>query len=241
MRKKADDSLTKVRLLETGARLFARYGFDATTTRMIAAEAGLNIATMAFHFGNKENFFHQVLLDTANHIRSYYEPLGRQVQSLREAGELDREKAWELICRYVDLVLSIVANMQEPYTLSLLFHEQNQRLFPDRPITRVICRDAESILQTLLITYWGGTGSQTAVVVSRIVNGSLITLGEHPMFIRRSLGLEDDAELSEEVIAEIREYTLNSIRAYRPAESNVQTHSGACCVSSCCCLGQSRR
>ena len=136
MRKKADDSLTKVRLLETGARLFARYGFDATTTRMIAAEAGLNIATMAFHFGNKENFFHQVLLDTANHIRSYYEPLGRQVQSLREAGELDREKAWELICRYVDLVLSIVANMQEPYTLSLLFHEQNQRLFPDRPITR---------------------------------------------------------------------------------------------------------
>ena len=40
MRKKADDSLTKVRLLETGARLFARYGFDATTTRMIAAEAG---------------------------------------------------------------------------------------------------------------------------------------------------------------------------------------------------------
>ena len=131
MRKKADDSLTKVRLLETGARLFARYGFDATTTRMIAAEAGLNIATMAFHFGNKENFFHQVLLDTANHIRSYYEPLGRQVQSLREAGELDREKAWELICRYVDLVLSIVANMQEPYTLSLLFHEQNQRLFPD--------------------------------------------------------------------------------------------------------------
>ena len=97
------------------------------------------------------------------------------------------------------------------------------------------------ILQTLLITYWGGTGSQTAVVVSRIVNGSLITLGEHPMFIRRSLGLEDDAELSEEVIAEIREYTLNSIRAYRPAESNVQTHSGACCVSSCCCPDQSRR
>ena len=216
MRTKSDDPSTKITLLETGRRLFAKYGFEAATTRMIASEAGMNIATMSFHFGNKENFFHQVLLYTAEEIRQHYVPLGEKVRQLEEKGALDRNKAWELIGEYVDLILSIVANMEDPDTLSLLFHEQNQRLFLDFPITRVICKEAERILQTLLLAFWEGGDAQTGAAVSRVINGSLITLGEHPMFIRRSLGLADDAVLSEDVIAIIRSYTLSSIRSYRP-------------------------
>ncbi len=216
MRTKADDSTTKITLLETGMRLFARYGFEATTTRMIASEAGMNIATMSFHFGNKENFFHQVLVYTAEQIRSHYRPLGEKADRLKEEGRLDSKKAWDLICEYVDLILSIVANMENSDTLSLLFHEQNQKLFSDFPITRVICKEAEKILQTLLVAYWEGGEEQTVAAISRVINGSLITLGEHPMFIRRSLGLADDAKLSADVIGTIRGYTLRGIEAYRP-------------------------
>ena len=155
-------------------------------------------------------------LQVAKEIRRHYVPLGEKVRQLEEKGALDRNKAWELIGEYVDLILSIVANMEDPDTLSLLFHEQNQRLFSDFPITRVICKEAERILQTLLLAFWEGGDAQTGAAVSRVINGSLITLGEHPMFIRRSLGLEDDAVLSEDVIAIIRSYTLSSIRSYRP-------------------------
>ena len=41
-------------LIEAGLKLFGTKGFDATSTRELAAEAGVNIALIAYHFGGKE-------------------------------------------------------------------------------------------------------------------------------------------------------------------------------------------
>jgi len=45
---------TRLALIEAGFRLFARNGFEGASTRAIAAEAGANIASIAYHFGGKE-------------------------------------------------------------------------------------------------------------------------------------------------------------------------------------------
>ncbi len=45
---------TRAALIESGLRLFGERGFGATSTRGIAAGAGANIASIAYHFGGKE-------------------------------------------------------------------------------------------------------------------------------------------------------------------------------------------
>jgi AcrR family transcriptional regulator len=45
---------TKERILDAAERLFAEYGFDATSLRSITAEAGANLAAVNYHFKSKE-------------------------------------------------------------------------------------------------------------------------------------------------------------------------------------------
>lgn len=52
---------TRARILDAAAVVFAREGFDGASTRAIAAEAGVNIATMAWHFGDKQGLYDAVL------------------------------------------------------------------------------------------------------------------------------------------------------------------------------------
>ncbi|MER8845860.1 CerR family C-terminal domain-containing protein [Mesorhizobium australicum] len=45
---------TRAALVQAALKLFGRQGFDGTSTRQIAAEAGANIGSIAYHFGGKE-------------------------------------------------------------------------------------------------------------------------------------------------------------------------------------------
>jgi AcrR family transcriptional regulator len=48
-------------LLKTAARLFAEHGFEAVSTRMLAKEAAVNIAMIAYYFGSKEKLFEAII------------------------------------------------------------------------------------------------------------------------------------------------------------------------------------
>ncbi len=48
---------TRQRLLEAAGELFSRKGFDGTTTKEICERAGVNIASVNYYFGSKENLY----------------------------------------------------------------------------------------------------------------------------------------------------------------------------------------
>lgn len=50
----APESTTRNRILQAAQRLFARVGYDATTTKDLAAEAGVAEGTLFRHFSNKK-------------------------------------------------------------------------------------------------------------------------------------------------------------------------------------------
>ncbi|MCM0754984.1 CerR family C-terminal domain-containing protein [Desulfovibrio aminophilus] len=52
---------TRARLLDEGLRLFALKGYDAVTTREIAAAAGVNQAAIHFHFQGKDGLYEAVI------------------------------------------------------------------------------------------------------------------------------------------------------------------------------------
>ena len=51
---------TRERILSTAERLFAQRGFSGVSMRALAAEAGVNIASIGYHFENKEGLLSQV-------------------------------------------------------------------------------------------------------------------------------------------------------------------------------------
>lgn len=49
------------RILDSAESLFARQGYNGTTTRQIAAKAGISIQTLHYHCGGKKNLYSAVL------------------------------------------------------------------------------------------------------------------------------------------------------------------------------------
>lgn len=66
------------RILEESIALFAERGYRGTTTRAVASAAGVNVATLAYHFGDKEGLYRAALAQ-----------LYRRVLALEPVVELD--------------------------------------------------------------------------------------------------------------------------------------------------------
>lgn len=60
--RKNPDSI-KAKILGIARKLFGQYGFQGTTTRMIAKEAGIDISTLHYHWGDKGDLFEAVIHD----------------------------------------------------------------------------------------------------------------------------------------------------------------------------------
>lgn len=52
---------TRMKILDTAERLFAEEGFAATSLRTITTEAGVNLASVNYHFGSKDTLLFEVL------------------------------------------------------------------------------------------------------------------------------------------------------------------------------------
>src|SRR5436190_21230125 len=59
--RKRDAAATQQALLDAAAKLFAERGFDRTTVRDIAGQAGVNQALLFRYFGSKEALFEAVI------------------------------------------------------------------------------------------------------------------------------------------------------------------------------------
>ena len=56
-----DPAETRRDILRAAEESFATAGFVGATTRQVAARAGVNVATLHYHFGNKEKLYRAVL------------------------------------------------------------------------------------------------------------------------------------------------------------------------------------
>ena len=64
----SEDS-TRDRLLATARRVFARDGFEGASIRSITREAGVNLGAVTYHFGSKEELYHEVLRQVLTPLR----------------------------------------------------------------------------------------------------------------------------------------------------------------------------
>lgn len=109
------DLPARERILDAALDAFSQQGFDGTTTRAIAAAAGVNLGLLSYYFGSKEELWRAAVARAFDALR---EGLGAD---LRSAPPLDdRARTELLIRRYVRFVA------RHPEFVRLM-HEEGKR------------------------------------------------------------------------------------------------------------------
>jgi AcrR family transcriptional regulator len=71
----------KAKILAVARRLFGDYGYNGTTTRMIAGQVGIDISTLYYHWGEKQDLYEALITDINEEIQQEFKEVERQVQN----------------------------------------------------------------------------------------------------------------------------------------------------------------
>lgn len=109
--KRLEDNNSKKRILNAAVKLFAQKGFDATSTREICKEAGVNLCMISYYFGGKQELYGAIIEDMIEKQTKYISEtfdLNQNVKSLSEQAKIDL--LLDFINRSVDFFYSTVTS-----------------------------------------------------------------------------------------------------------------------------------
>jgi AcrR family transcriptional regulator len=89
----------KEMILDVAEKLFAEHGYDGTSTRMLAKEAGINIAMLSYYFGSKDKLFGALVERRLGQTRE-------KIQSMAVQVDDPWERLESVIDLYVEKMLS---------------------------------------------------------------------------------------------------------------------------------------
>ena len=75
---------TKCKILEVALKLFGSKGFDGTSVRDIAKEADVNLASVNYHFSNKQNLYFEVINSNCSAVEIELKKIYKEEMNLEE-------------------------------------------------------------------------------------------------------------------------------------------------------------
>jgi AcrR family transcriptional regulator len=89
----------KARILASARRLFGEFGYNDTTTRMIAGDVGIDISTLYYHWGEKQDLYEAVIMDIGEEVQQKLSEVETKVTGLSLTSRL--EIAIDMMCDYL--------------------------------------------------------------------------------------------------------------------------------------------
>ncbi len=120
--------ITKQALITAAMEIFGRDGYHATSTREIAAQAGVNQALIGYHFGGKEALYLAVFDTIAEGMNQRLGPMAKEIEQKlnllenEDTGTSDDYLA--LLFLLIEAMLRMFANPQTSYWAKLILREQ---------------------------------------------------------------------------------------------------------------------
>lgn len=189
------------KILDAADDLFGEIGFDAATTREIAARCGVNKALIHYHFSTKDELF-RVVLDR------YYERLRETILPALEGGGTLRERFERLVDAYVDFLAanrSFSRMVQREASGGRHLERISQQMVPLFEVATELvarhypaARSGELAASQLLVSFYGMTVSYFtyAPVLERLFDGDPLSperLDLRKQHLKRMLALAVDA------------------------------------------------
>lgn len=92
---RTDGDATRARIIEAAGQLFGTHGFAETTSKAIAAQAEVDLASINYHFGNRDGLYKAVLVEAHRRLINVVEL--EAITSAPETPQARLHKAIELI------------------------------------------------------------------------------------------------------------------------------------------------
>lgn len=89
-------------ILQSAEKLFAELGYEGTSTRQIARDAGANMSMISYYFGSKEGVFHEV-------INKRLKDFNTELTSIHEDRISPMDKLMRVIEGYAHRILSNIS------------------------------------------------------------------------------------------------------------------------------------
>lgn len=87
-------SSTKEKILDVTEGLFAEYGFNDTSLRTITSKAGVNLASVNYHFGDKKTLVRAVL---NRYLEAFMPEMKQSLERLNERDDYDMAEVFEAL------------------------------------------------------------------------------------------------------------------------------------------------
>jgi AcrR family transcriptional regulator len=107
---------TKTRILDAAKKLFAEFGFDATSLRAITHEAGVNLASVNYHFQSKEALIQALF---ARHVGPLNAERIRMLDKAEQKAGDDPVPVEELVDAFASPMLGLAASGSQ--SMGILF------------------------------------------------------------------------------------------------------------------------
>lgn len=118
---------TRDALIAAATDAFAAHGFDAVSTREIAARASANQALINYHFGGKEGLYLAVFETMAAQIGSHIEPFVRAIEahlSTAATGRKMRNQSLDLVLQLLEGLAGLITDEASAPWGQLIVREQ---------------------------------------------------------------------------------------------------------------------
>ncbi|HZQ00706.1 MAG TPA: CerR family C-terminal domain-containing protein [Reyranella sp.] len=109
------------RILEAALEMFAAEGYDGTSTRQLAEQAGVNLPAIQYYFGSKEGLFRAVIDSIVQHTEKHMSEITQHVRAALARKNAPREELLELLCQMLEAFVSLVTGGGQVESKRLLF------------------------------------------------------------------------------------------------------------------------
>jgi AcrR family transcriptional regulator len=194
---------TRERILETATGLFAEQGFRRVTIRGICRAAGVNLAAVNYHFGDKAGLYREVVQAAIDAMRGTTEEARRE-----GAGRPAEERLHVFVRTFVRRLLA----SGQPRIQRLVQREMSD---PTGLLDRVVAeavRPRIEYLSGIMVELLGCVADDPRVLRCILsVQAQAFAAVPNPIGVR--LGFNPTAKDAEEIAAHITGFSLGGIRA----------------------------
>ncbi|HET6420496.1 MAG TPA: CerR family C-terminal domain-containing protein [Geobacteraceae bacterium] len=193
-------------LLETAAAVFAEHGFAATTVRMICGRAKWNVSAVYYHFGSKEEFYHEVLHYARRAVYDKY-----PVTYGLNAGATPEDRLYAFIRSFL---LRIFGDECKLGFGTLIMREMVE---PSRALDVIVDEGIRSLFDQLveIVQVLMGDDADRDLVLAcsrNTISQCLIYLCSRSVINRMAPGQTFETDDIENISEEVTSFTLNALR-----------------------------
>jgi TetR/AcrR family transcriptional regulator, regulator of cefoperazone and chloramphenicol sensitivity len=204
---------SRKRLMQTGARLFAKHGFDATSVRDICLAARANIAAIHYYFGDKQGLYSAVLKESfAEEVSLFPDP------------SLDAAESPQRFLE--EMIFTVISRMQRtkkrPWHADLVRREMSFPSAPFRDFINEITRHDFKLFMKALKAISPKMKEHTLKHAVLCITGQIGAYTSHPPeFLRLCFpGISFSADECRAIAQSITHFVVSGLKAPTTGESS---------------------